>query len=130
MSPESGTREYGSYTSGYPRAYTNLGKNIKLYPSPDATYTIGINYFQKLSPLSDSVSTNNILDEFSDLYLFGSCLEGAIYLNDTEQTQRFASIFTDTLNNAQEAEEKARYSGTVMQMTVQGDPGSLVRRGV
>ncbi len=130
LSPESGTREYGSYTSGYPRAYTNLGKNIKLYPSPDATYTIGINYFQKLTPLSDSVSTNNILDEFSDLYLFGSCLEGAIYLNDTEQTQRFASIFTDTLNNAQEAEEKARYSGTVMQMTVQGDPGSLVRRGV
>ena len=64
------------------------------------------------------------------MYLFGSCLEVAIYLNDTEQTQRFASIFTDTLNNAQEAEEKARYSGTVMQMTVQGDPGSLVRRGV
>ena len=129
LSPESGTREYGSYTSGYPRAYTNLGKNIKLYPTPDATYTIGINYFQKLTPLSDSVSTNNILNEFSDLYLYGSCLEGAVYLNDTEQTQRFAGIFSNTLENAKEAEEKARYSGTVMQMTVQGDPGSLVRRG-
>lgn len=129
LSPESGNREYGTYSNGFPRAYTNLGKNIKLFPTPDAAYTIGINYFRKLSPLSESNTSNNILQEFPDLYLFGSCLEGAIYLNDSEQTQRFNAVYQKTLNDVMSSEEKARYSGTVMTMTVQGDPGSLVRRG-
>lgn len=129
LSPESSSREYGSTGNGFPRAYTNLGKNIKLAPTPDGAYTININYFQKLNSLSDSVTSNDILTEFPDLYLFGSCMEGAIYLNDTEQTQRFASIFQATLDEVKRSEEAARYSGTVMTMTVQGDPGSLVRRG-
>tara|TARA_R110002012_G_scaffold213566_1_gene384676 strand:- start:144 stop:797 length:654 start_codon:yes stop_codon:yes gene_type:complete len=129
LSPESGSREWGAYTSGLPRAYTNLGLNIKIYPIPDAAYVIGINYFKKLVPLSNTQTTNDIIANFPDLYLFASCLEGAIYLNDTEQTQRFGSIFAESLNSVKEAEEKARYSGTVMHMTVQGDPGSLVRRG-
>ena len=129
LSPESGSREYGAYTSGYPRAYTNLGKDIKIYPTPDSTYTLGIYYYSKLVPLSDSVTTNNILDSFPDLYLFGSCLEGAIYLNDTEQTQRFMAIYQKAMDDVKSAEQAARYGGTVMQMTVQGDPGGLVRRG-
>jgi hypothetical protein len=102
---------------------------MELFPTPDAAYTIGINYFKKVTPLSSSVTTNDILDEFPDLYLYGSCLEGALYLNDNEQTQRFLNIFMQTLDNVKESEERSRYSGTVMSMTVQGEPGSLVRRG-
>tara|TARA_R110000744_G_scaffold273988_1_gene387206 strand:- start:478 stop:1131 length:654 start_codon:yes stop_codon:yes gene_type:complete len=130
LSPESGSREYGTTGSGAPRAYTNLGKNIKIFPTPDGSYTLGLNYFKKLVPLSDSVTTNDILASFPDLYLFGSCLEGAIYLNDSEQTQRFMAIYQKAITDVKAAEEAARFSGTVMQMTVQGDPGSLVRRGV
>tara|TARA_R110000744_G_scaffold362263_2_gene470290 strand:- start:477 stop:1127 length:651 start_codon:yes stop_codon:yes gene_type:complete len=129
LSPESGSREYGSIVSGSPRAYTNLGTNIQLYPAPDGEYTIGINYFQQLTPLSNTVSTNNILETFPDLYLYGSCLEGATYLNDSDQLQRFAGLYQKALTDVRDAEDSARYSGTVMTMTVQGDPGSLVRRG-
>tara|TARA_R110000796_G_scaffold39449_2_gene98420 strand:- start:477 stop:1127 length:651 start_codon:yes stop_codon:yes gene_type:complete len=129
LSPESGSREYGSIVSGSPRAYTNLGTNIQLYPAPDGEYTIGINYFQQLTPLSNTVSTNNILDTFPDLYLYGSCLEGATYLNDSDQLQRFAGLYQKALTDVRDAEDSARYGGTVMTMTVQGDPGSLVRRG-
>ena len=63
------------------------------------------------------------------MYLYGACLEGAIFLNDSGEIQRFDSIFTRTLTEIQESEEKSRYGGNVMTMTVQGDPGSLVRRG-
>jgi hypothetical protein len=106
-----------------------MGKNIKLYPTPDAVYEVGINYFRKLVTLSDTNTTNDILTEFPDLYLFGSCKEGAVFLNDTEQLGRFDSLYNAALASVTEAEEKARYGGTVMTMTVQGDPGSLVRRG-
>ena len=129
LSPESLSREYGAYTSGKPRAYTNLGKDIKLGPTPDAAYTININYFKKLETLSDANTTNLILTEFPELYLFGACLEGAIYLNDTEQLQRFMGLYQQTLGEVKAAEDAARYGGTVMTMTTQGDPGAMVRRG-
>tara|TARA_R110000824_G_scaffold222508_1_gene410136 strand:+ start:388 stop:738 length:351 start_codon:yes stop_codon:yes gene_type:complete len=112
-----------------PRAYTNLGKDIKLGPTPDAAYTININYFKKLETLSDANPTNLILSEFPELYLFSACLEGSIFLNDTEQMQRFMALYQQTLDDVKAAEDAARYSGTSMTMTVQGDPGAMVRRG-
>tara|TARA_R110000824_G_scaffold126096_3_gene285474 strand:- start:235 stop:888 length:654 start_codon:yes stop_codon:yes gene_type:complete len=129
LSPESATREYGTITTGRPRAYTNLGNNIKLIPTPDAAYGISINYFAKLRSLSDSVTTNDVFSEYPSLYLFGACLEGAIYLNDTEQTNRFGTVFEKTISDVKRAEDAARYSGTVMTTSIQGDPGALVRRG-
>jgi hypothetical protein len=129
LSPESATREYGSVVSGQPKAYTNLGNNVKLTPTPDAAYGISINYFAKLRSLSDSVTTNDVLTEYPSLYLFGACLEGAIYLNDTEQTNRFGSVFEKAVSDVKRAEDAARYSGTVMTTSIQGDPGSLIRRG-
>ncbi|MEK9897004.1 MAG: hypothetical protein VW518_11360 [Burkholderiaceae bacterium] len=129
LSPESINREYGTYSNGAPKAYTNLGTDIKIAPIPDGAYTINISYYKKLTNLSDSVSSNNILANFPDLYLFGACLEGAVYLNDSDQMQRFGNLFTATMNSVIRVEESARYSGTVMRMSVQGDPGSLVRRG-
>ena len=129
LSPESVSREYGTIVSGQPRAYTNLGNNLKLTPTPDAAYSISINYFSQLRSLSDNVTTNDVLAEYPSLYLFGSCLEGAIYLNDTEQTNRFGSVFQKALEDVKTAEEAARYSGTVMTTSIQGDPGALIRRG-
>ena len=129
LSPESVSREYGTVLSGQPRAYTNLGNDLKLTPAPDAAYTISINYYSQLRSLSDNVTTNDVLTEYPSLYLFGSCLEGAIYLNDTEQTNRFGSVFQKALDDVQRAEEAARYSGTVMTTSIQGDPGALIRRG-
>jgi len=129
LSPESVSREYGTVLSGQPRAYTNLGNDLKLTPTPDAAYTISINYYSQLRSLSDSVATNDVLAEYPSLYLFGSCLEGAIYLNDTEQTNRFGSVFQKALDDVQRAEEAARYSGTVMTTSIQGDPGAMIRRG-
>jgi len=129
MTPESGTREYGTTANGAPRAYSSLGKVIKLIPTPDAEYTIELIYYNQLASLSDSRTTNNILTEFPSLYLYGACLEGAIFLNDSDEITRFDAIFNRTLVSIQESEEKARYGGNVMTMTVQGDPGSLIRRG-
>jgi len=129
LSPESVTREYGTVVSGQPRAYTNLGNDLKLVPSPDAAYSISVNYYSQLRSLSDNVTTNDVLTQYPSLYLFGACLEGAIYLNDTEQTNRFGSVFQKALDDVQRAEEVARYSGTVMTTSIQGDPGAMVRRG-
>ena len=116
MSLESASREYGGFSSGTPRAYSSVGDTIKLLPTPDSTYTIGINYYKKLTALSDSNTTNTILENYPDLYLFGSCFEGALFLNDTEQSQRFGAIYAKVLQDVMLLEDRAEYSGTVLTM--------------
>ena len=116
MSLESASREYGGFSSGTPRAYSSVGDTIKHLPTPDATYTIGINYYKKLTALSDSNTTNTILENYPDLYLFGSCFEGALFLNDTEQSQRFGAIYAKVLQDVMLLEDRAEYSGTVLTM--------------
>ena len=116
MSLESASREYGGISSGTPRAYSSVGNSIKLLPTPDAAYTIGINYYKKLVALSDSNTTNNILSNYPDLYLFGSCFEGSLFLNDTEQSQRFGAIYAKVLQDVMLLEDRAEYSGTVLTM--------------
>ena len=116
LSLESASREYGGVSSGFPRAYSSVGDTIKLLPTPDAAYTIGINYYQKLVALSDSNTSNIILENYPDLYLFGSCFEGALFLNDTEQSQRFGGIYAKVLQDVMLLEDRAEYSGTVLTM--------------
>jgi len=116
LSLESASREYGGVSSGFPRAYSSVGDTIKLLPTPDAAYTIGINYYQKLTALSDSNTSNIILENYPDLYLFGSCFEGALFLNDTEQSQRFGGIYAKVLQDVMLLEDRAEYSGTVLTM--------------
>jgi hypothetical protein len=116
MSIESGSREYGGVGSGTPKAYTSVGDSIKLLPTPDGTYTIGINYYQKLIALSDSNTTNTILEHYPDLYLFGSCFEGSLFLNDTEQSKRFGGIYAKVLQDVTLLEDRSEYSGTVLTM--------------
>ena len=116
LSLESASREYGGVSSGFPRAYSSVGDTIKLLPTPDAAYTIGINYYQKLIALSDSNTSNIILENYPDLYLFGSCFEGALFLNDTEQSQRFGGIYAKVLQDVMLLEDRAEYSGTVLTM--------------
>jgi hypothetical protein len=38
-------------------------------------------------------------------------------------------VFQKALDDVKAAEDAARYSGTVMTTSIQGDPGSLIRRG-
>ena len=66
--------------------------------------------------LSDSNTSNIILENYPDLYLFGSCFEGALFLNDTEQSQRFGRIYAKVLQDVMLLEDRAEYSGTVLTM--------------
>jgi hypothetical protein len=116
LSVESGTREYGSISTGYPRGYTSVGETIKILPTPDGDYSIGIYYYQKLTALSDANITNTILDNYPDLYLFGSCFEGAMFLNDSEQAQRFGGMYAKVLKDVTLREDRSEYSGTVLTM--------------
>lgn len=88
-------------TAATPRYYaisgTSSGRELKLYPKPDIAYTAALTYYGKPTALSDSNATNWILAEAPDAYLYGSLLQAAPYLLDTEMAQVWSDGFTAAL---------------------------------
>lgn len=60
---------------------------LYLVPAPDATYTARVSYYGKLVPLDpeDEDSTNVVLEQSPDLYLFGALVAAEMYLKHDER---------------------------------------------
>jgi hypothetical protein len=78
--------------SGTPQFYTiegssTGGSRIKVRPTSDTDLELG--YYQKLTPLSTSATTNWLLDSHRDIYLYGSLAEAVGFIEDTAQLSIF-----------------------------------------
>lgn len=83
---------------------------IKLGATPDAVYTININYFYGIPALSDSNTTNWLLTKFPNLYLSGCLYEACKYIKDFEQAALFASEVNTLLTVFEDSGRKDRVS--------------------
>ena len=71
--------------SGVPAYYSILGTELELFPTPDEDYTVEMLYRANLEALSDSNTTNWLLDIAPDAYLYGALLEAAAFIKDDER---------------------------------------------
>ena len=73
--------------TGYPRfaAITENGTRVRLSPVPDQTYVVKIDYVAGLTALSDSATTNWLLTDHPDIYMYSALVESAPYLKDDER---------------------------------------------
>lgn len=95
---------------GRPTDIMVLGSTLYVAPAPDQTYTARIIYFTSLTPLSGSVSTNTVLTEAPDAYLFGALWQAEYFLEHDERAAGWKSKFDaaiDQLNDSREREEYA-----------------------
>jgi hypothetical protein len=97
--------------SGRPKFFGVVGTQFRFVPTPDAVYTSEIVYFAKLSKLSSSVSTNFLLTSSPDIYLYGSLLQAAPYLQDDARIQTWATLYERGLNDLQVADDRGSTSG-------------------
>lgn len=96
--------------AGRPQAATIVDGNIIISPPPDASYTFTIVYYQKLVPLSNSNTTNLVLAEAPDIYLYGALLRAAPYLEHDERIQIWQAFFETAvaeLDDKRQREETA-----------------------
>lgn len=69
-----------SSTPGKPTHYTILGKEFQFFPAPDTEYTVELLVFENIPTLGESRATNWLLERFPNIYLYGSLVQGALYL--------------------------------------------------
>ena len=85
-------------SSGEPCYYTVTGDEIELYPTPDTSYTMEMSYFADLPVLSDANTSNWLLDEAPDAYLYGALVASAPYLIEDARLQSWGTLYQQAID--------------------------------
>lgn len=91
---------------GPPRWYSVMADRFRLAPIPDAVYQIETLYYQTVPTLGPLQTTNQFLEQCSDLVLYASLIEAMLYLENPERASEFVTAYTaglDALNDDTEA---------------------------
>lgn len=84
-----------AYVSGNPNRYTLLDGVLKFIAPTGGAYTL--NYLRKLVPLSDSATTNFVLTNHPDAYLYGALVQMHLYTRDDAELSKYAPLFNQVM---------------------------------
>lgn len=109
--------------TGRPTHYAVTAQSLELYPTPDVPYTASLVYHGRIPALSATNTTNWLLTEAPDVYLYGACLHSAPYLKDDQRIAVWESFFKMSLDNLMASSIDAKWAGTGLKMkTKRGAP--------
>lgn len=105
-------------TSGAPAYYALTAGEIEVYPAPDATYDVELYYLSRIPALSDSNTSNWLLDHYADAYLYGSLVHSAPYLKDDARIQVWAALYQSAIDAINTESERSKYGGSGLRMKI------------
>jgi len=112
-------RRYESLdTSGRPAYYAITAGEIEVYPSPDGTYETELYYYKRIDALSDSNTSNWLLQYFPDAYLYGALVHSAPYLKDDARIQVWASLYAQAIASINGESEASKFGGSGRRMKI------------
>lgn len=106
-------------TTGRPQYYAMADGQFQLYPTPDAQYTIELLFYEKIPALASN-TTNWLVEEYPDIYLYGSLIHSAPYLQEDARTTVWAQMYAAAVLRLNESSDNARYSGSGLTLKVRG----------
>ena len=101
-------------SNGKPLFYAIIGTNFRVLPIPDSTYAYEIDYYAKLAKLSVSNTTNWLLTQAPDIYLYGSLLQAAPYLQNDERIPVWVALYTKGIDDLRLADNRSTQAGTML----------------
>jgi len=116
ITPEMMSRVWAGSTQGKPQAFTIIGDNLRLGPEPDAVYTTSLLYYKTFDALSDATTTNWVILNAPDIYLYGSLLEAEPFVMNDERVGLWATAFKQAIEDVQFQDNKDRHSGSELRV--------------
>ena len=83
---------YPDGDTGTPAYYGIVGSSLYMFPL--STSNILIEFWESPEPLSDSNTTNWLLDKYPDIYLWATLLEVAVFSQDDELEGKYIKLLT------------------------------------
>ena len=104
--------------AGRPKFFT-VSSQLEFERVSDSAYTLEMQYYSRLVPLTSSNTSNDVLSDYPDLYLWGCLTQLALWEKDTEQYAVYQNKFDSAMAEANKQERKGRY-GTTPRMMKEG----------
>jgi hypothetical protein len=109
VTPEQLVQTAGEY-------FTIEGLQLRMPDAAESGQEITIGYMQGLTPLSDSATSNWLLVNHPDLYLYGSMLAGEIFIGNDERAPLWRAQVEAGFKSIIDADRKARWGGGGLQI--------------
>lgn len=119
VSPDQAALLKGAYsTSGKPIFYSQIGQQFQVIPAPDSgsAYTGELTYYAKIPALSVSNTSNWLLVDSPDIYLYGALLQSAPYLQDDQRLNVWAAIYQRLIEDLKVSDERSRMATSSLRM--------------
>lgn len=107
-------RAEASDVAGVPAFFTYSQDEIEVFPTPDQSYTGELIYFQDIAALSDSNTANWLLTAAPDVYLYGSLIHSAPFLNADARTSTWASFYQAAVSRLNAESEDSQFGSQTM----------------
>jgi hypothetical protein len=116
VTPEIYDRLYGSTSTGTPEMYTIIADEMQLGPIPASIQTIEMLFYKKFDALTDVATTNWMITNAPDVYLYGCLLEAEPFIMNDPRVQLWATAFQQAIADIQEQDNKDRHSGSALRV--------------
>jgi len=116
ITPEMMSRIWAGSSQGKPEVFTVIADKVRLGPNPDAVYTTSMLYYKKITALSASATTNDMLTNSPDIYLYGTLLEATPFIMQDERVPLWLAAFEKAVNDIQNQDNKDRHSGSQLRV--------------
>ena len=116
VTPEIYDRLWGGSTSGTPKFYTILANEVSFGPIPASVMQVEMLFYKKFDSLSVTTTTNLLLTDAPDIYLYGSMLEAEPFIMNDERVPLWATALERAVTDMQEQDNKDRHSGSALRV--------------
>ncbi len=113
------SRTEAAGVAGVPKYYLLSGGEMELFPTPDGDYTVEMIYVGKIPALSDANTTNWVLENYPDAYLYGALTKAADFVADPRGGV-WQPLFEKAIAEMNGSSDEARWSGTGLRLAKRG----------
>ena len=106
--------------TGQPVYFTVFGPEMELAPIPDQAYTLEMTYKRDLPALSDTQTTNWLLTQAPDAYLYGALLESEPFLKNDARLPMWTAARSFVVDQLNRQSQDNMFGASPIQMTVSG----------
>lgn len=103
--------------TGSPKGVTVTGSNAEFAPFADQIYSVKMYYYAKVPALA-TASTNWLLTNFPNVYLYGSLLAAEAFLGMDPRLKLWGDLYDNAIQKIAGATERGQYGGSPLTVRV------------
>lgn len=112
-------RQSTNDTAGTPMYYCHFSGQFEYFPTPSADSDFELLYYAK-TPSLETNATNWLLRDAPDIYLYGSLIHSAPYLQDDARLAVWSQMYSAAVQRLNDSSQSAKYSGSGLRMRIRG----------